>query len=110
MLKIIFLSILLSYVIPTIISITGKIYASYYHDYASILNLDLKDKLKDAKTVGDFLNCFQISFIPGANILLTFGFLCMFLHDFLKQIFKFITKITKLDILWNKIMNIKIKK
>ena len=107
MLKIIFLCIALFYLIPTIMSIIGEIYDSKYHQF---LNDDIKEKLKDAKTVGDFLNCFQVSFIPGANIGVMIIYLCIFLHDLLKYVFKFITKITKLDILWKKIMNIKIRK
>jgi hypothetical protein len=93
--------------IPTIVSIIGEIYGSKYHEF---LNADVKEKLKDAKTVGDFLNCFQISFIPVTNIGFMIIYLCIFLHDLLKYIFKFITKITKLDILWKKLMNIKIRK
>lgn len=107
MLKIIFLCIILPYIIPTIVSIIGEIYCSYYHEF---LHADVKRKLKDAKTVGDFLNCFQFSFIPGANIGFMIIYIVMFLSDFLKLIFKFITKITKSDVLWNKIMNIKIRK
>lgn len=107
MLKIIFLCIALFYVIPTIMSIIGEIYDSKYHQF---LNDDIKEKLKDAKTVGDFLNCFQTCFFPLANIGFMFMYICIFLSDILKRIFKFITKITKLDILWNKIMNIKIRK
>ena len=100
------LIIVLFYLIPTIISIIGEIYCSKYREFF----VDVKGKLKDAKTVGDFLNCFQLSFIPGANIIFMFVYLCIFLHDLLKYVFKFITKITKLDILWKKIMNIKIRK
>ena len=107
MLKIIFLCITLPYLIPAIISIIGDIYVSQCH---IIFKNDLKEKLKDAKTIGDYLNCFQLSFIPGANIIFMFVYLCIFLTDFLEWLFKFITKITKLDILWNKIMNIKIRK
>lgn len=103
MLKIILSYIALFYLIPAIISIIGEIYGSKYHEF---LNADVKEKLKDSKTVGDFLNCFQISFIPVANIIFTFIYICIFLSDFLKHIIK----ITKLDILWNKIMNIKIRK
>jgi hypothetical protein len=106
MLKIIFLYIALFYLIPTIISIIGEIYCSKYREFF----VDVKEKLKDAKTVGDFLNCFQLSFIPGANIGFMIIYLCIFLHDLLKYVFKFITKITKLDILWKKLMNIKIRK
>ena len=104
------LIIVLFYLIPTIISIIGEIYASHYHYYASILNLDNKEKLRDAKTVGDYLYCLQVSFIPLANIGFMIMYISMFLCDILKLIFKFIVKITKLDILWNKIMNIKIRK
>jgi len=100
------LIIVLFYLIPTIISIIGEIYCSKYREFF----VDVKGKLKDAKTVGDFLNCFQVSFIPGANIGVMIIYLCIFLHDLLKYVFKFITKITKLDILWKKIMNIKIRK
>jgi hypothetical protein len=107
MLKIIFLCIALFYVIPTIMSIIGEIYTSHYHQF---FNDGLKEKLKDAKTVGDFLNCFQMSFFPLANIGFMFIYICIFLHDLLKYVFKFITKITKLDILWKKLMNIKIRK
>jgi hypothetical protein len=103
MLKIIFLYILLFYVIPTIISIIGDIYVSQCH---IIFKNDLKEKLKNAKTIGDYLNCFQLSFIPVANILFMFVYLSLFLSDFLA----WLTKITKLDILWKKIMNIKIRK
>lgn len=101
------LIIVLFYLIPTIISIIGDIYISRHHIF---FKNDLKEKLKNAKTVGDFLNCFQLSFIPGANIIFMFVYLCIFLSDFLEWLFKFITKITKLDILWKKIMNIKIRK
>lgn len=104
------LIIVFFYLIPVIISIIGEIYASHYHDYASILNLDIQEKLRDAKTVGDYLYCLQYNFIPVANIIFMFNFLYMFLFDFLEWLFKFIIKITKLDILWNKIMNIKIRK
>lgn len=107
MLKIIVLSVTLPYIIPAIVSIIGEIYTTYFHPF---LNDDLKDKLKDAKTVGDFLNCFQMCFFPIANIGFMFIYLCIFLHDLLKWLFKFIIKITKLDILWKKIMNIKIRK
>lgn len=101
------LIIVLFYVIPTIMSIIGEIYTSHYHQF---LNDDLKEKLRDAKTVGDFLNCFQMCFYPVANIGFMFMSIWIFLYDVLKRIFKFITKITKLDILWKKIMNIKIRK
>lgn len=101
------LIIVLFYLIPTIISIIGDIYIIRYHE---VFNNDIKEKLKNAKTIGDFLNCFQLSFIPGANIIFMFVYLCIFLSDFLTWLFKFITKITKLDILWKKIMNIKIRK
>lgn len=101
------LIIVLFYLIPTIISIIGDIYVSQCHTF---FKNDLKEKLKDAKTIGDFLNCFQISFIPGVSIIFTFVYLCIFLTDFLEWLIKFITKITKLDILWKKIMNIKIRK
>jgi hypothetical protein len=104
------LIIVLFYLIPTIISIIGEIYASHYHYYEIFFNLDLNEKLRDAKTVGDYLYCLQNNFIPVANILFMFAFLSMFLVDFLTWVFKFITKITKLDILWKKIMNIKIRK
>lgn len=107
MLKIIFLIILLFYVIPTIISIIGEIYISQCHE---VFKTDLKEKLKNAKTIGDFLNCFQLNFFPGVNIIFTFFSLCIFFTDFLEWLFKFITKITKLNILWKKIMNIKIRK
>lgn len=107
MLKLIFLFILLFYVIPTIISIIGDIYLSQCHE---VFNNNLKEKLKNAKTIGDFLNCFPASFIPVVNIIFTFVILGIFLYDFLEWLFKFITKITKLDILWKKIMNIKIRK
>jgi hypothetical protein len=103
MLKIIFLYILLFYVIPTIISIIGDIYVSQCH---IIFKNDLKEKLKNAKTIGDYLNCFQLSFIPVANILFMFVYLSLFLSDFLA----WLTKKTKLDILWKKIINIKIRK
>lgn len=106
----IFLYIVLFYVIPTIISIIGDIYNAHYHVYDTFLNLTLKEDLKNAKTVGEFLDCLQINFIPVANIFFTFVFLWILLYDLLKLIFKFITKITKLDILWKKIMNIKIRK
>lgn len=109
MLKIIFLFILLFYIIPSIISSIGEIYASHYHDY-ELLNLDIKEDLRDAKTVGDYLYCLQNNFFPVTNILFMLMYICMFLYDFLKWLFKFITKITKLDILWKKIMNIKIRK
>jgi hypothetical protein len=99
----IFLYIVLFYVIPTIISIIGDIYVSQCH---IIFKNDLKEKLKNAKTIGDYLNCFQLSFIPVANILFMFVYLSLFLSDFLA----WLTKITKLDILWEKIMNIKIRK
>lgn len=102
----IFLYIVLLYLIPTIISIIGDIYNAHYHVYDTLL----KEDLKNAKTVGEFLDCLQINFIPVANILFTFVFLWILLYDLLKLIFKFITKITKLDILWKKIMNIKIRK
>lgn len=101
------LYIVLLYLIPTIISIIGDIYIIRYHE---VFNNDIKEKLKNAKTIGDFLNCFQVSFIPGVNIVHTFAYLSMFLVDFLTWVFKFIFKITKLDILWKKIMNIKIRK
>lgn len=107
MLKIIFLCIALFYVIPTIMSIIGEIYTSHYNPF---FNDNLKEKLKNAKTIGDFLNCFQMSFFPLANIGFMFMSICIFLSDVLKRIFKFIIKITKLDILWNKLMNIKIRK
>jgi hypothetical protein len=110
MLKLLLLFILLFYVIPTIISFIGEVYASHYHDYETFFNLDLNEKLRDAKTVGDYLYCFQNNFVPVANILFMLMYICMFLYDFLKWLFKFITKITKLDILWKKIMNIKIRK
>ena len=58
MLKIIFLYLTLFYVIPTIISIIGDIYVSQCH---IIFKNDLKEKLKNAKTIGDYLNCFQES-------------------------------------------------
>lgn len=103
MLKIIFLYLILFYVIPTIISIIGDIYVSQCH---IIFKNDIKEKLKNAKTIGDYLNCFQLSFIPVANILFMFVYLSLFLSDFLA----WLTKITKLDILWNKIINIKIRK
>jgi hypothetical protein len=99
----IFLYIVLFYVIPTIISIIGDIYVSQCH---IIFKNDLKEKLKNAKTIGDYLNCFQLSFIPVANILFMFVYLSLFLSDFLA----WLTKITKLDILWKKIINIKIRK
>lgn len=101
------LIIVLFYLIPTIISIIGEIYTSHYHPF---FNDNLKEKLKNAQTIGDFLNCFQLNFFPGVNIIFTFVYLCIFLTDFLEWLFKFITKITKLDILWKKIMNIKIRK
>lgn len=101
------LYIVLLYLIPTIISIIGDIYTIRYHE---IFNNDIKEKHKNAKTIGDFLNCFQFSFIPGVNIIHTFVYLSMFVVDFLTWVFKFIFKITKLNILWNKIMNIKIRK
>jgi hypothetical protein len=97
------LIIVLFYLIPTIISIIGEIYVSQCH---IIFKNDLKEKLKNAKTIGDYLNCFQLSFIPVANILFMFVYLSLFLSDFLA----WLTKITKLDILWKKIMNIKIRK
>lgn len=103
----IFLCIGLLYLIPTIISIIGDIYISQCHEF---FKTDIKEKLKNAKTIGDFVNCFQLSFIPGVNIIFTFIYLGIFLSDFLEWLFKFITKITKLDILWKKIMNIKIRK
>ena len=103
MLKIIFLYLTLFYVIPTIISIIGDIYVSQCH---IIFKNDLKEKLKNAKTIGDYLNCFQLSFIPVANILFMFVYLSLFLSDFLA----WLIKITKLDILWKKIINIKIRK
>jgi uncharacterized protein YdaL len=101
------LIIVLFYLIPTIISIIGDIYVSQCH---IIFKNDLKEKLKNAKTIGDFLNCFQLNFFPGVNIIFMFVYLSMFLVDFLTWVFKFITKITKLDILWKKIINIKIRK
>jgi hypothetical protein len=97
------LIIVLFYLIPTIISIIGEIYVSQCN---IIFKNDLKEKLKNAKTIGDYLNCFQLSFIPVANILFMFVYLSLFLSDFLA----WLTKITKLDILWKKIMNIKIRK
>lgn len=101
------LIIVLFYLIPTIISIIGEIYTSHYYPF---FNDNLKEKLKNAKTIGDFLNCFQLNFFPGVNIIFMFVYLSMFLVDFLTWVFKFITKITKLDILWKKIINIKIRK
>jgi hypothetical protein len=100
------LIIVLFYLIPTIISIIGEIYCSKYREFF----VDVKEDLKNAKTVGDFLNCFQMSFLPLTNIGFMFMSICIFLSDVLKRIFKFIIKITKLDILWKKIMNIKIRK
>lgn len=103
---IVFLYIALLYATPAIISIIGNIYVLFNHHLD-----DWREwKLKNAKTIGDYVDCFKVSFIPVVNILFAFVYLCMFLYDLLSWLFKLIIKATKLDILWNKIMNIKIRK
>ena len=95
----IILYIIIGYLISTCIAILGEI--------KLIMPIYDKEKLKNAETIGDFLNVIpMVTWIPFYNTATSIVYMGWFLSILLYKI----CKITKLTVLWNKFLYIKIRK
>lgn len=91
-------TIIIGYLLPTIISIICDIFLMDEYD---------NFYLNECETIGDFLNEINpISFIPILNIVYIIGIIFLILIVLVCKLYS----ITKINILWNKFLNIKIRK
>ncbi len=96
------INIIIGYLISIGLSIISDILIILYID-----DTDRKKELKSAETIGDFFYTLRIyHWFPIVNVVVCFGNILLGILALLYELCKLI----KLNILWNKFLNIRIRK